>query len=332
MDGDNASVSVYTDSVIPVFLPPIPQVLPETTAGDSVLDAEKQEEEKKREAELLKEKETLEQRAKNKDEGDDAPTVQSFPANYIVPAPYDVSKLQTRGTWHLPSLSMSTLGESDDSGFAAFSSSSPLKASNPGLPSDPPIKPYIRGDSTTEELLTALHALTPGSQTDPNNPITPSSLVASTAVVNAISTNPLRHKVSLVFLGTTPSRYNTPDTLFGFTPSYSVTPRPAGPLPTYVNVLEVQPGRGDKAGLKGKKDTGDLPVPPPQGRNVGVPASVVGAVTGTTSRIPAIGKSVLAVCSPIIRILFTNLALRLVGTETHPRPHKTSCSTPSPET
>ena len=300
MEGDNIPGAVDSDSVIPSFLPPLPQILPETTTGESIPDAEKEEEERKREAELLKEKETLEQQAKDKEEGDDAPAVQSFPANYIVPAPYDVSKLQSRGTWHLPSLSMSSLDESEDSGFASFSSSSPLKANNPGLPSGPPMKPYVRGDSTTEELLTALHSLTPGSQTDPNNPATPSSLVASTAAANAISTNPLRHRVSLVFLGTTPSRYNTPDTLFGFTPSYIVTPRPAGPLPTYVNVLEVQPGRGDKAGLKGKKETGDLPVPPPQGRNVGVPTSVMGSVTGTTSMIPAIGKRILAVCLSFI--------------------------------
>jgi len=295
IEADNALGAVDADTAIPSFLPPLPQIFPETAAGDAA-DAEKEDQEKKREAELLKEKETLEQQAKDKEEGEDAPALQSFPANYIVPAPYDVSKLQARGTWHLPSLSLIAIDETGDSGSASFSSSSPLKTSNPSLPAVPPMKPYARGDSTTEELLAALHALTPSSLTDTNNLITPSSLIASSAAASTTPTNPLRHKVSLVFLGTTPSRYNTPDTIFGFTPSYGATPRPSGPLPTYIDVLEVQPGRNDKPGAKGKtKEPEDLPVPPPQGRNVGIPASVVGAVTGTTSRIPSIGKRVLAV-------------------------------------
>lgn len=280
------------ESYLLPFLPPFPQIVPEAT-GEAAAEAEKEkEEEKQREAELLKQKESIEAKSKEND-GDEAPVVHSFPANYIVPAPYDVSKLQARGTWHLPSISSTTLDD-DSNTSAAFSSSSPLKTTNPGLPTVPPTKPYVKGESTTEELLTALHSLTPTSQTDLNNPITPSSLLASTTAATTVSTNPLRHKVSLVFLGTTPARYNTPDTLFGLAPSAAIPPRPSHPLPSYVNVLEVQPGMRD---IKGKKQVavGDMPVPPSTGRNVGVPAAVVAGVTGTTSRIPTIGKRILAV-------------------------------------
>lgn len=258
------------DSAIPSFLPPFPITVLDAENDEK---AKEKEEELKREAELQKQKEAEEQ---EKEKVENGVVVQTFPANYIVPAPYEVSKLQARGTWHLPSISVAATEEDDIV-------SSPLKTANP---SQPPPKPFIRGTSTAEELLSALQSLNPPStSTDANN--TP-----STFNPNAISTNPLRHKVSLVFLGTTPMRYNTPDTLFGLSAGLGPTPRPPNPLPTHVVPLDPQPG----IPTKGKNKEPDLVVPPAQGRSVGTAPNVINAVTGTSSRIPTVGRRLLAVC------------------------------------
>jgi hypothetical protein len=272
-DADSSSRTSY----IPSFFPPFPVTITNEEAGD---ESQEKKEELMREAELQKQKEA-EQLEKEKEESG-AVVVQSFPANYNVPAPYEVSKLQSRGTWHLPSISVSSIEET----------SSPLKTSNPSQSA--PLVPYSRGSSTTEELLSALQAMT-SMNPDPNQPNTPS---APSTSFNAISTNPLRHKVSLVFLGTTPAKFNTPDTLFGLSAALGPTPRPANPLPTYVQQLEHQPGFGPngKAAVKSKggKEI-DLPLPSSSGRSVGLGSGVVTAVTGTSSRIPLIGRALLAV-------------------------------------
>jgi hypothetical protein len=259
------------ESAIPSFLPPFP-----ITSLDPENESSKEkEEELKREAELQKQKEAEEQEKEKADGA--AVAVQTFPANYIMPAPYEVSKLQARGTWLLPFLSLASMEEDTDT------ASSPLKTGNPVQ--GPPLVPFERGTSTTEELLSALHALNPSS-TEANPPATP-----STFGPNAMATNPLRHKVSLVFLGTTPARYNTPDTLFGLTAALGPTPRPAHPLPSHVVPISPQPG----AASKGKAKEAEPVTPPPQGRPVGTIPNVISAVTGTTSRLPAVSRQILAV-------------------------------------
>lgn len=263
------------ESAIPSFLPPFP-----ITSLDPENEGSKEKgEELKREAELQKQKEAEEQEKEKADGA--AVAVQTFPANYIMPAPYEVSKLQARVTWLLPSLSLASMEED--------TVSSPLKTGNPAQ--GPPLVPFVRGTSTTEELLSALHALNPSS-TDANPPTTP-----ATFGPNAMATNPLRHKVSLVFLGTTPARYNTPDTLFGLTAALGPTPRPAHPLPSHVVPISPQPG----ATSKGKAKEPEPVVPPPQGRPVGTIPNVISAVTGTSSRLPAVSRQILAVsvfCDP----------------------------------
>lgn len=282
------------DYVLP-FLPPFPMVASnlDNTEEAGEMSEERQRKEQERQVEELKKQEEAAAKEKAEKEGEGVEVVQTFPANYIVPASYDVSKLQSRGAWHLPSLSSTVLGEQ-----LALSPSKPT-AENPFKAGT--------GAGTTDELLAALHAFTPS---DPTN----MSLTHPSSSAN-ISTNPLRHKVSLVFLGTTPARYNTPDTLFGLTAGLAPTPRPAHPLPAYVQPLEVQPGMKAKGLDKGKKDIdpASLPVPPAQSRSVGVTPSVVNAVTSTTSRIAVIGKSLLPVSLQSIRLRHatTNLILIL---------------------
>lgn len=254
---------------IPSFLPPFPIASLDPEDEKS----REKEEELKREAELQKQKEAEEQE-KEKDEGA-AVAVQTFPANYIMPAPYEVSKLQARGTWHLPSLSLASMEEDVPI--------SPLKT---GQPQAPPVPPFIRGTSTTEELLSALHALTSSNEA---NPLT----TPATFGPNAMAVNPLRHKISLVFLGTTPARYNTPDTLFGLSAALGPTPRPANPLPTHIVPIDPQPG----GPAKGKGKEPDPVVPPSQGKPVGSVFNIINAVTGTSSRIPAVSRQILAVSS-----------------------------------
>lgn len=253
------------DSYLLPFLPPFPVTIQQDTEDD--LKEQEREEQLRREEELQKQKEA---ERTEKESTEDGAIVQSIPANYIVPAPYEMSKLQARGTWHLPSISHSVISDVEEKGTSGPSS-----------------VPFVRGSSTTEELLSALHALSPSTSTD-SVPPTPSA-----SSFHSISTNPSRHKVSLVFLGTTPARFNTPDTLFGLGASLSVTPRPSNPLPTYVHALEEQPGARDPKAAKGKP-VGDLPLPPSQGRSVGVPATIINAVSGSSSRIPVVGRALLS--------------------------------------
>jgi hypothetical protein len=261
------------------FLPPFPAVsnLDEGDASAGTSE-ERQRKEQERQVEELKKQEEAAAKEKAK-EGEGVEVVQTIPANYIVPASYDVSKLQGRGAWHLPSLSASIMNEQLVPSPSKATSENPFKAGS--------------GTGTTEDLLAVLHSLAQSDST--NHSATP---VSATASSNNISTNPLRHKVSLVFLGTTPARFNTPDTLFGLTSGLAPTPRPAHPLPAYVQPLEVQPGLKGKGLDKGKNkdiDPSSLPVPSAQSRSIGVTPPVVNAVTGTTSRISTIGKSVLPV-------------------------------------
>lgn len=161
-------------------------------------------------------------------EDDSAP---SIPADYKVPAPYELSKLQARGPWHLP--------------LAAV----PLKQ-NPDLAAP-----------TTEELFTALSSVKPES---------------------TLPTNPGRHKISMNFLGMTPGRYNTPDTLFAQARHPVLHPNAA--YPTYV--VPIAPN------LKNP-----LPVPPSLSRPVGVHPPIAFATTSTSSRISKVGQYLLSVSS-----------------------------------
>lgn len=161
-------------------------------------------------------------------EDDSAP---SIPADYKVPAPYELSKLQARGPWHLPQAAV------------------PLKQ-NPDLAAP-----------TTEELFTALSSVKPES---------------------TLPTNPGRHKISMNFLGMTPGRYNTPDTLFAQARHPVLHPNAA--YPTYV--VPIAPN------LKSP-----LPVPPSLSKPVGVHPPIAFATTSTSSRISKVGQYLLSVSS-----------------------------------
>ncbi|KAG8760541.1 hypothetical protein FRC14_002782 [Serendipita sp. 396] len=269
-----ANIYSSEDSCVPSFLPPFPTTLMDQELDSGDPDRERMEEQR-REEEMRKQSEA--DNAEKERQSDELPTVtQSFPANYIVPAPYEASKLQARGAWHLPSLSkLTTSGEGshpvEDGAFSAEA------------------MPYVRGVSTNDELLAALSSLSSATETKDTN-------APKTSPSQTISTNPLRHKVSLIFLGTTPARFNTPDTLFGLSATLSPTPRPGNPLPTYVDALDPQPGikTDGKSAAKAKGKDGDLPLPPTQGRSVGLAPNPINPVSGIGSRIPLVGRALLA--------------------------------------
>ena len=115
--------------------------------------------------------------------------------------------------------------------------------------------------STTEELFTALSSIKPES---------------------TLPTNPGRHKISMNFLGMTPGRYNTPDTLFA--QARHPVLHPNAPYPTYV--VPIAPN------LKNP-----LPVPPSLSKPVGVHPPIAFATTSTSSRISKVGQYLLSVSS-----------------------------------
>jgi histone H3/H4 len=155
----------------------------------------------------------------------------SIPADYKVPAPYELSKLQARGPWHLP---------------RAPVPSSP----NPDLTA-----------ATTEELFTAL---------------------SSVKSESTLPTNPGRHKISMNFLGMTPGRYNTPDTLFA--QARHPVLHPNAVYPTYVVPIAPNPKN-------------PLPVPPSLSKPVGIHPPIAFATTSTTSRMSKVGQYLFSVSS-----------------------------------
>jgi len=161
-------------------------------------------------------------------EDDSAP---SIPADYKVPAPYELSKLQARGPWHLPR-APAPLGPNPDLDVA-----------------------------TTEELFTALFSIKSES---------------------TLPTNPGRHKISMNFLGMTPGRYNTPDTLFAQARHPVLHPNAA--YPTYVTPIAPNPKN-------------PLPVPPSLSKPVGIHPPIAFATTSTTSRMSKVGQYLLSVSS-----------------------------------
>lgn len=158
-------------------------------------------------------------------------TAPSIPADYKVPAPYELSKLQARGTWHLPQTPV-PLSQNPDSAA-----------------------------STTEELFAAL---------------------SSVKSESTLPTNPGRHKISMNFLGMTPGRYNTPDTLFAQARHPVLHPNAA--YPTYV--VPIAPNAKTP-----------LPVPPSLSRPVGIHPPIAFATTSTSSRISKVGLYLLSVSS-----------------------------------
>lgn len=161
-------------------------------------------------------------------EDDSAP---SIPADYKIPAPYELSKLQARGPWHLPQAPVPLSLNQDSSA------------------------------STTEELFTAL---------------------SSVKSESTLPTNPGRHKISMNFLGMTPGRYNTPDTLFAQARHPMLHPNAA--YPTYVVPI-------------GPILKNPLPVPPSLSKPVGIHPPIAFATTSTTSRISKVGQYLLSVSS-----------------------------------
>jgi len=161
-------------------------------------------------------------------EDDSAP---SIPADYKVPAPYELSKLQARGPWHLPQAPV-PLSPNPDSAA-----------------------------TTTEELFTALSSLKSES---------------------TLPTNPGRHKISMNFLGMTPGRYNTPDTLFAQARHPVLHPNAA--YPTYIVPITSNPKN-------------PLPVPPSLSKPVGIHSPIAFATTSTSSRISKVGQYLLSVSS-----------------------------------
>ncbi|KAG8835940.1 hypothetical protein FRC17_000025 [Serendipita sp. 399] len=258
------------DSYVPSFLPPFPTTLMDQELDSGDPDKERMEE-RRREEEIRKQNEA-ENAEKEKQSDEPSTATQSFPANYIVPAPYEGSKLQARGAWHLPALSKATING------GMFTLDEDDASSSEGVP-------FVRGSSTNDELLAALRSL---STADTN------ALGVSSS--QTTSTNPLRHKVSLIFLGTTPARFNTPDTMFGLSANLSPTPRPGNPLPTYVEALDPQPGVkvDGKSSARAKGKDGDLPLPPSQGKSIGLAPNAINPVSGIGSRIPGVGRALLA--------------------------------------
>jgi hypothetical protein len=161
-------------------------------------------------------------------EDDSAP---SIPADYKVPAPYELSRLQARGPWHLPQVPVSS---GQDPHWVA---------------------------PTTEELFAAL---------------------SSVKSESTLPTNPGRHKISMNFLGMTPGRYNTPDTLFA--QSRHPVLHPNTPYPTYVVPIPPNPKN-------------PLPSPPSLSKPVGIHPPIAFATTSTTSRISKVGQYLLSVSS-----------------------------------
>lgn len=188
-------------------------------------------------------------------EDDSAP---SIPADYKVPAPYELSKLQARGPWHLPRAPV-PLSPNLDLGAVA----------------------------TTEELFTALSSLKSES---------------------TLPTNPGRHKISMNFLGMTPGRYNTPDTLFAQARHPVLHPNAA--YPTYVVPIAPNPKN-------------PLPVPPSLSKPVGIHPPITFATTSTTSRMSKVGQYLLSVSSRSSQI---HLDSQYVA-ETCPTTRQTSRST-----
>jgi len=162
-------------------------------------------------------------------EDDSAP---SIPADYKIPAPYELSRLQARGPWHLPQ--------------------GPVPSSqNP------------ESVASTEELFAAL---------------------SSVKSESTLPTNPGRHKISMNFLGMTPGRYNTPDTLFAQARHPVLHPTVA--YPTYVVPIAPNPKN-------------PLPVPPSLSKPVGIHPPIAFSTTSTTSRISKVGQYLLSV-SPVL--------------------------------
>jgi hypothetical protein len=155
----------------------------------------------------------------------------SIPADYKIPAPYELSKLQTRGPWHLPQAPV------------------PLSLNTESAV------------STTEELFAALSSLKPES---------------------TLPTNPGRHKISMNFLGMTPGRYNTPDTLFAL--ALQPVLHPSTTYPTYVVPIAPNPKN-------------PLPTPSSLSKPVGIHPPIAFATTSTTSRISKVGQYLLSVSS-----------------------------------